>query len=405
MFLKTISFSNRIKFARIFFILSSLYGLFLRLYKIVDFIPIAYKNILQTHSHIAFLGWGFMAVITLISFSFFSEKTLESKYINTLYRILVFSIFGMLISFPLQGYKVFSIIFLTVFLIASYTYLSKLISLFKQDKTLSAKFVKTGIYFYFLSSIAIWFIGIISSIYGKTILYHNTIYFYLHFLYNGFFVFSLFGIFFRYLEKNNYKDTENTIQKFYVVTSVACIPAYSLSLLWTDVPNYVYIIGFIAATLQLISLSYLYKIVKEFYKKQLSTLIKRITIFLFTAYFLKIIMQFSSVFPIVFQKALQVKQYFIIGYIHLFTLGFMSLFIILLLLLIPKKNSNKYGIYTFMFGVFLSELLLFLQGLLNLYLINIPKYDILLFFASALMPLGILIIQYNESNFKKKFIK
>ena len=393
MFFKQINFYNRIKLAVIFFIISALYGLFLRFYSIVDFISIDYKKILQGHSHIAFLGWGFLAVITIVDLTFLSKITLKAKSFNTLYKIMAFSILGMLFSFPIQGYRLLSIAFLSIFLISSYIYLWKQLILLKTKKNYSAKFIKTGIYFYFLSSLAIWLIGIVSAKYGKTVLYYNTIYFYLHFLYNGFFVFTLLGLFFEYIKRLPINNS--LIKKTYYLNAAACIPAYSLSLFWTNVPNYIYIIGFIAGLLQLISLYYIYKIAVIFLKTKMSSLVKNVFLFVFTSYFIKIVIQFVSVFPIIFQKGLQLKHYFIIGYLHLFTLGFMSMFIILLLLLNTKIKLDKNGIYTLMFGVFLSEFLLFLQGILLLYNTYIPKYQLSLFLVSLLMPLGMLITYFK----------
>jgi hypothetical protein len=392
--LNRLTFSNRIKTARIFFIISAFYGLFLRFHKVFDGISVNYKYVLESHSHVAFLGWGFLAVITLVDYALLKNAVNSSKFLKVLYLLMSISIFGMLLSFPLQGYHFFSIFLLSTFLISSYLYLFKIFQLLDSKYSYSNKFIKSGIYFYFLSSIAVWSIGIIAVKTGKNILYHNTIYFYLHFLYNGFFVFTLFGLFYKYIEVNKLAIKTVNLKRFYQFTLVACVPAYLLSILWSVVPNYIYFIAFIAGFLQLISLFYLFPIVK---KVTFTTkFYKNIFLIVIASYYLKVIFQFLSVFPFIMQTALQLKPFFIIGYLHLFTLGFMSLFIILLIMSLTKIRLSKIGVNTLALGILLSEFFLFVQGVFIL--INKPIYYIneLLFFVSIMMPLGILMIHFNK---------
>ena len=385
--------ASRIKIARTFFIISAIYGLLLRLYAIVDFIPVAYKNILQAHSHVTFLGWGFLAVISIIGLVYYPEKLVQSTYLKRLFTLMTLTLFGMLISFPIQGYKVFSIVFLSVFLITSYLYLIHLLNLLKPIKSFSATYVKTGVIYYFISSFAIWSVAIITVKFGKIDLYFNSVYFYLHFLYNGFFVFVLFGLLLKYFENKQITIKQDAVSKFYWLTNIALVPAYALSLLWTDVPTYVYYIGFVAVVLQLFSLFYFILISKSLLKTIRSKHIRAIVYFVMISYFLKIILQFLSAFPRIIAVALQFKSYFVIGYLHLFTLGFMSMFIILLLKLHPKKKLNEKGINLLMLGIFLSELLLFMQGgMLYLFNSGIPKINAFLFVFSALIPIGLLIV-------------
>lgn len=397
-------FANRIKVARLFFIISALYGLFLRLYYVVDFIPISYKNILQAHSHVTFLGWGFLAVITITGFAYYPKSLINSSYIKWLFIIMSFTLAGMLISFPAQGYKLFSIVFLSVFLITSYLYLINMLRFLKPLKSLSAKYIITGIYYYFLSSLGIWAIAIITVKFGKIDLYFNSVYFYLHFLYNGFFVFVLFGLLVKYFETNKIAINKSIINTFYWLANIALIPAFALSLLWNAVPTYVYIIGIFAVILQLTSLYYLYIIIKSLLKFISTKHIKNIIYFVFISYFIKIVMQFFSAFLEIVEIALQYKPFFVVGYLHLFTLGFMSMFIILLLKLHLKLELSKLGVNLLMIGIFLSEILLFLQGGMIFYFgLGIPKFNLIIFTVSILMPLGLIIIHINIPKSNKTF--
>ncbi|MDP3353940.1 MAG: hypothetical protein Q8S44_09380, partial [Flavobacteriaceae bacterium] len=63
--------------------------------------------------------------------------------------------------------------------------------------------------------------------------------------------------------------------------------------------------------------------------------------------------------------SITLKSYFIIGYLHLFTLLFMSLFLILLIqisLKLLQNSGSKLAFYIFLMGVLITELLLFSQG-------------------------------------------
>jgi len=384
---------KQIKTALFFFLVSALYGWSLRLYRVVDFISIDYKSIVQAHSHVTFLGWGFLAVISLIGFVFYPKKLEGNLYLKGLFITMSILLLGMLISFPIQGYKLFSIVFLSLFLITSYLYLVVILKELKPNTSFSSRFIKTGIYYYFLSSLAIWAIAIVSIKFGKTTLYYNSIYFYLHFLYNGFFVFTLFGLLIKYIEQKQVVIKEKNINSFYLFTNIACIPAYALSLLWSEVPTFVYYIGFIAGLFQLASLFYLYKISKPYLKSLVSKQVKFISTVVIISYFLKVVIQFFSAFPVVIEKAVQLKSYFIIGYLHLFTLGFMSLFLILLIILHPKVKLNSVGVNTLILGIFLSEVFLFIQGgTIAFFQQGIPYFDIILLIVSGFMPVGIAMI-------------
>lgn len=387
---KTI-FAKRITVARTFFIISALYGLLLRLYHVID-LPIVYKSFLQAHSHITFLGWGFLAVTSIIIFVFFPEELTNSVYLKRLFTLMTATLFGMLVSFPLQGYKFFSILFLTIFLVTSYFYLYAIYKKL-ECSLMSVRFIKTGIIYYFISSLAIWAVAIITSKFGKTDLYFNAVYFYLHFLYNGFFVFVLFGLLVRYIEKTQTNSKPIVLRNFYWLTNIAVVPAYALSLLWNVMPSIVYGLGIIAVVLQLFSLYYLFIITKNTIKFIETNHIKNIFSFVIISYFLKIFLQFLSAFPNIVAIALTYKSYFVIGYLHLYSLGFMSMFIILLLKLHPKKALNITGINLLMTGILLSELLLFIHGSTLLFFeYSIPHIKWTLIIASALMPIGLLIV-------------
>ena len=383
------------------FILSALYGLLIRWNFVFPIESFVYKNFLQSHSHVAFLGWGYMASIGAIVHCFVPTTTKQKKIYKVIIGIILITITSMLFSFPLGGYKLFSIVLLCLFGVTSYI-LSFLLLKDIKGKSIAVKFIKYGIYYYILSSLATWFLAYVLVSQGKTELYYNTVYFYLHFLYNGYFVFVLFGLFFKMIENQQVLIPQKLQNNFFIFLNIACIPAYALSILWSKVSITFNIIGFLAAILQLVSLVYLFRILKEVFVQLNWMFISKLLLkFGVIAYSLKIIIQVVSAFPYFVEKSLALKPFLIIGYLHLFTLGFMSVFVFLILTQLKKIQlktfGSKVGVIIFLLGVVFTELLLFIQGFLVLiHFKPIQNYNLWLLMVSILLFIGLLFIFVNQ---------
>jgi len=189
---------------------------------------------------------------------------------------------------------------------------------------------------------------------------------------------------------------------FFIYLNVACIPAYVLSILWSNGSPIFYVVGFAAAFLQFLSLIFLFKLLqKVFSKLKWNFISKVLLIFLFIAYTFKIVSQILSSFPYIVEKSMALKNFFIIGYLHLFTLAFMSVFIFLILLQIKKLTIDnltvKIGLFAFLFGVILTELLLFGQGFLFLSKLKpVLIFNELLFICSSLLVFGIALLTLDQ---------
>lgn len=383
------------------FILSALYGLIMRWNFAFPTKFIPYQNLLQSHSHVAFLGWGYLAAIGAIMYYFVSDADKQRKAYKVTLTILLVVIPLMLISFPLGGYKVFSIVLLAVFGLTSYVLSFKILKDLQGNNT-SVKLIRYGIYYYLLSSLATWFLAFVIVTLGKTDLYYNTVYFYLHFLYNGFFVFALFGLLFKIFENQQIVISEKLKQHFFLYLNMACIPAYALSVLWSTDVLLFNAVGFVASALQFISLVFLFKIMQQAFSQiNWSFTSKLLLTFALISYSLKIISQILSAFPYIVEKSLALKPFFIIGYLHLFTLGFLSVFLFLIVSQLGKINlqkpTSKVGILLFLSGIFITESLLFLQGFLFMFQFNaIKNYSLILLIFSFLMLIGLLAVYVNQ---------
>ena len=209
----------------------SLAGLLLRAFPILPVPYLSYSNVLHAHSHFAFGGWVLPALVFLVLryFPEISARIPRWHWKNIIILIMASS-YGMLISFALQGYGPVSITFSALSLFAAIYFGTEVLRHSRGENSSPTLFLKTGIIFCFISSLAPLALGPINSI-GKTgsQLYYNIVYFYLHFQYNGFFTFFVLAALYKMIGREN---SPLHGRKVYYLMTAACIPAYCLSVLW-----------------------------------------------------------------------------------------------------------------------------------------------------------------------------
>ena len=383
----------------VYLILVGFLGCLLRLIFFYPIEGVNFKYFLHGHSHLAFLGWLFNAFFAALVFTYIPEK---AKTYKILFWLLQVAVMGMLITFPIQGYAAASITFSTLHILLSYWFAGK----FLRDtnklhiRPISLVFIRWGLLFMVLSSIGPFALGaIMAKGLGGSDLYQLAIYFYLHFQYDGWFSFAVFGLFFRILEINDIAFSNGHARRFLWLMLIACIPAYSLSTLWTQPHTYVYVIGFLSAILQLMALFYLALILKRAGKDMQTKLTPwtvRLFQFAYVSFIIKILLQFASAFPTIADLAFTVRN-FTIGYLHIVFLGFVSTFLIgwfaQVNLISINSRLAKSGIVFFLLGFILSETIIFLQPTLFMAGLGmLPFYFEGLFWVSLLMPVGVLLV-------------
>ena len=185
----------------IYFLITIFLGVILRFAYIFDF-NFEYRYIVHTHSHMALLGWVYTILTSLISYFF-----IEEKYKKIYHKIFIFtqiSIWGMLFTFPFQGYGLFSIIFSSLFVFSSYVFSYFFLKNVKYKTNISLHFIRWAIWFLIISSIGIWAMPVILvklKLDRFSEWYNSAIYFFLHFQYNGWFITVLMGLLLREIEQ------------------------------------------------------------------------------------------------------------------------------------------------------------------------------------------------------------
>ena len=397
-----ISVKSQSNIALFYLMIASVLGIALRLFPISDF-SADFRFIVHTHSHIALLGWVYIALTTAL-FKIGIPEEKKEKY-QLVFWSTQLTIIGMLFSFPFIGYALYSIIFSTLFILCSYWFYYFFRKNNNLDKNaVSYKFINSALLFLAVSSIGPWLLGIIMNTLGSTShWYKNAIYFYLHFQYNGWFIFCLIGILFYILEKQKIHFSIPKAKLFYQLFTSSCILTLLLSFLWINPGSTLFIIAGIGALLQLYCFVLFHRLIKEF-TEQLKLIFGlfnyRILQFILVLFFIKVLLQLLSATPYFSEISYQYID-FVIGYLHLIFLGVITLTILVLLSYLKLIVLPKIWTRIFLIGFVLSEILIFYKGIaIWLHLNYSENYFLYLVIVSSLLPIGI--IGVFSVNLKKK---
>ena len=359
------------------------------------------KHLQHSHSHFAFSGWISHTLMTLMVY-YLQTKTLNLQIIkyNKIIITNLICAYGMLICFIIQGYGFFSITFSTASVLVSYVFCYQYFKDLKliEDDLLVKNWLKAALFFNILSSLGTFYLAYMMA--SKNVvqdLYLSSIYFYLHFQYNGWFFFASMGLFLGFL--NLRKSEHPFYETFFKLFVFACIPAYLLSILWLDLPFWLYVITIIAAIIQVFAwFKFLLVLLKSKINslEQYSPLLRYILVFVGFAVSVKLILQLGSTVPIISQLAFGFRP-IVIAYLHLVLLAIISLFLLFYIyfnhLIILNKNI-KYGILLFSTAVILNEIVLAIQGLAAFSYIPIPYVNEILFGIAIVLLIGIGCVAY-----------
>ncbi len=340
-------------------------GLLLRFFFVIP-IPLNYKFILHAHSHTALLGWIYLGLTTLIYKIFIFESQKPQVY----KRIFVFTnifIFGMLVTFPIQGYALFSIVFSTLFLFASYSFYWFAIKHIPKhfENRFSWKLIKTSLLYLVISSIGPWAIGVVMATLGsESIWYKTSIYFYLHFQYNGWFILALLGFLFYIFEEKGIQFNPQKLKSFFLLLNFGVLFTVFLSVLWFIPPIIFYILGLLALA-QILAFHELYFLFKEHFPILKKSFTPRAFFLLKIAgslMILKLLMQILSAFPYIANLAFQLKD-FVIGYLHLVFLGIVITTLLAVLKYFELIQLPKSFTPIFLIAFITTELLIFYKAI------------------------------------------
>lgn len=319
---------NYVRVPFIFLFLASCFGVFLRWQFITPTPGVNYTFVLHAHSHIMFLGWVFNALF--LGLTIHHVQTNNQQIFRNIFIALQLLVVAMMISFPLEGYGFYSILFSTLHTFIAIYYA---ILFYRKTRSLthvSVWFAHIALFFFVLSTAGPFSLGYLMSIgLGQSNWYYFSIYYYLHFQYNGLFLFGIFSLFFHLYESKNIRFDLKEAKHIGTWMALACVPAYFLSILWAK-PGMIFI--FLSGVAALIQVYAFIRLLVFLRKNRTSfqhfhTTSKAILIVVIFCFGLKLLLQLLSAHPYFAQMAYQLRPV-VIAYLHLVLIGIITLFII-----------------------------------------------------------------------------
>jgi len=386
-----------LKFSLFNLVVVALLGVVMR-YKIGFAFPYFDQKFLQhAHSHFAFSGWITHTIFVLLIY--FIQPYLLPAALRK-YRLLLlgnlFCAYGMLIFFTIQGYAPASIFFSTASILVGYLFSFYFIRDLKNTapRHPAGNWFKAALIFNVLSSLgtfALAYMMVTKNLPQNA--YLASVYYYLHFQYNGFFFFACMGLL--YSQLHQYLPDSGANNTIFWLFATACVPGYFLSTLWLNLPVWLYVLVVLAAAAQVFAWIRFLQIIRQ-NLSSLKSKIKPVWQYLLLAVgfalSVKLILQLGSTVPEISKLAFGFRP-IVIAYLHLILLAVISVFLLIYLygfnLLKPHPYSVKM-LVLFVFGVFLNEFILMVQGVASFSYILVPYANEALFGAALIMFLSML---------------
>lgn len=377
--------------------IAAVIGLLLRIMFLVELPFVRFRPWLHGHSHVALLGWLFLGVVVALLHD--GGRGGLTRRTRNLFIGLQTAVVAMLLSFPAQSYGAVSITASTVHLALAYVVLAIVWRTSREWPAAgSGRLVRWAIGFFVLSTAGILAIGPIigTGNQGKEI-YYWAVQFFLHFQFNGWFWFTAMALGVRWAERQGF---DLRIDRLTLVLWVmSAIFTYALAIAWSEPHAGVFATVSVAVLLQawaawrtLVLLQRLQPVTRDRFPPAVKVLIGLALV----SMALKVLVQASVAVPQVAVMALTIRHY-VMGFIHLNTLGTMTALLLAYALvqgwMDTHRPMDRIGLGLLVAGIVLSELLLFVQG--TFFWAGwgmIPGHYLHLAIASGLMPAGVALL-------------
>ncbi len=372
-------------------------GLLMRLKVLFPLPLVQQKFVLHAHSHFAFSGWishALMLLTVVVLFRKQWDQPLPKVY-ERLLLINLLAAYGMLASFFIGGYNPYSIGASSLAVLISYIYAW----LFRKDLSVLSDrhsgvyWLHGALFFLVISSIGTFLLAWLMMTHHPDSRFQlASVYFYLHFQYNGWFFFACMGLVHFWLKASEmYIPNEKPVYRLFVLS---CIPAYFLSALWLPIPGWLYSVIVVATMAQtagwLIWIRGIF-MQRKLLASRLNPVARRLFYCAMLAITIKIGLQALSVIPELSKLAFSFRPV-VIGYLHLVLLGGITLFILGYGFQIRMLNGSKstvIALWVFVAGIVLNEMILMAQGLSGILRIYIDHLPVVLGVAAVMMLTGI----------------
>lgn len=389
-----------LKFSAFNFFVVAVLGILMR-YKIAFSLPFVEQKYLQeAHSHFAFYGW-ISAVIYILIVQYLDKNSLDTKAFKIPIIGNMVASYGMLFSFLYGGYFWMSILFSTSALLSNVLFFYFLYHKLKNFNDPSKIWFLGAFFFALFSSLGVLSLSVMMA--TKHVvqdLYLASTYFYLHFQYNGFFELSCIGLLLFSLKEIGIEISEVQNRNLFLLLFLGTFFCYGLSVLWMNLPLWIYITVILASISQTVGVVKLFTLMRNNWdkvKKQWSPFQRCIILYVGFALAAKTALQLGSTIPAVNQFAFGFRN-IVIAYLHLVLLMFISVFLFGQILSGNCFKMNKalvFGTKFLMFTIFLNELMLGVIGVFSIQYISIPYNAEILFGIACGIGFSLMLILFN----------
>ncbi|MEX0813815.1 MAG: hypothetical protein WD048_16475 [Chitinophagales bacterium] len=386
------------------FLMAALMGLLLRFAFVWEISWLDYRNMMHGHSHIAMLGWVYLALFALFTHFFIPAKKSAKAFYSYLFWFTQFTVLGMMISFPIQGYGAVSISFSALHILASYLFAFKIWKDLNAQSSQLRLLIKSSLIFMLVSTLGIWAMGsIVANNLQSSELYLLAVQFYLHFQFNGWFALAAVALIIYQLNLWGFHFEQKHLLRFFVLYVLALFLTFFHVLDWAYGETYMYALNTAGVILQL---GAFLQLVMPNRKQLMNVLGKQsgweqlLIGFGLMSLAAKVIFQAILIFPEVSIISTVIRN-FMIGYIHLTMLGFITGCLFLMLYKHYRKQVSQLGILFFIIGFISTEAILFTQGIFYWQTWGmLPFYHEAIALASVLLPLGIVLFMKNSISYQ-----
>lgn len=357
------------------FFIVSVVGVMMR-YNIAFSLPgFNHKYMQESHSHFAFYGWVAACIYFFVTdyLSKITTNTNLSKYQFLMFANQIGS-YGMLIAFFFGGYFWLSIVFSAISLLTGFAFFIFLWIDTKIIRETEIIWLRAGAFFATLSSVGIFGLAYFSSKKEEfEVLFRASTYFYLHYQYNGFFLFSCVGLFLISLKNQGINIPEKLNSSIFYLLLIGCFFGYGLSILWIDISGVFNIFFAIISLLQLLGAFQLGVFVWQNRNKLSKHFLIQKTLLAVVgfAFLMKFILQTASAIPFLGVYAFN-NITIVIAYLHLILLMGYSLFLMWKMLDLDYFKISRIltiSVFVLVFGIVLNEVILALAGIFSIFLI------------------------------------
>jgi hypothetical protein len=353
-----------------------------------------HKFMQESHSHFAFYGWVSAGIFLFVT-KYLSENYPKINLKKYQYLMISNQIgsYGMLFTFLYGGYFWLSIVLSSIALFTGFAYFIFLLIDTKSNKNPEIMWLKSGAFFATFSAIGIFGLAYFSSKKEEfDVLFRASTYFYLHYQYNGFFIFSCIGLLLISLKKLGIEIEEKLNKTIFYLLFFGCFLGYGLSILWIEMNPIFYGFFILISIVQLFGAILFLNWIRKTDLFNNQNFIQKLLISVFGfAFILKFLLQGLSAIP-----ALGVFAFsninIVIAYLHLVLLMGISLFLIWKILQLVEIEFNKllkFSILLLVFGIVCNEIVLALSGIFSIFYIPFLSAKYWLLFVSVVIMFSI----------------